>query len=46
MESLGVAIREEVDVDNLAARLEAEVVDAGGSIMLATWIGAWARREI
>ncbi|MBX3001778.1 MAG: methyltransferase domain-containing protein [Caldilineaceae bacterium] len=44
-ESLGVATAAEVDVDTIAARLEAEAVRLDSTMFLSTWIGAWARKE-
>jgi ubiquinone/menaquinone biosynthesis C-methylase UbiE len=44
IELYGLATREEVDVDTLAERLEAEIVSSNASIMLATWVGAWTRK--
>ena len=39
-----VASAAEVDVDTLAARLEAEICDGGGVLMIPPMIGAWARK--
>jgi len=44
IESLGVATAEEIEVDTLAARMEAEVVALNSTIMTSMWIGAWARK--
>ena len=44
MERLGVATPSEVDVETLAARLEAEACDGGGVVMPPPMIGAWARK--
>jgi len=45
MESTGVATAAEVDVDTVAARLEAEAIRLDSTILSSTWIGAWARKE-
>jgi SAM-dependent methyltransferase len=44
MERLGVATSSEVEVETLAARLEAETCGGGGVVMLSPLIGAWARK--
>ena len=44
MERLGVATAAEVQIDTLAARLEAEVCAGGGVIVTPPLIGAWARK--
>jgi ubiquinone/menaquinone biosynthesis C-methylase UbiE len=44
MERLGVATSSEIDVDTLAARLEAEACAGGGVVMPPPMIGAWARK--
>jgi ubiquinone/menaquinone biosynthesis C-methylase UbiE len=43
MERLRVATAAEVDVETLAARLEAETCSAGGVLILPPMIGAWSR---
>ena len=45
MESLGVTTADEVQIDTLAERLEASIVDLDGTAMFSTWIGAWTRKE-
>ena len=45
MERLGVASAAEVDVETLAARLEAEVCAGGGVLMVPPMIGGWARKQ-
>lgn len=44
MESLSVATAAEVAIDTVATRLEAEAVRLDSTLMLSTWIGAWAQK--
>jgi hypothetical protein len=46
MERLGVATSSELDIDTLAARLEAEACAGGAVIMPPPMIGAWARKAV
>jgi 2-polyprenyl-3-methyl-5-hydroxy-6-metoxy-1,4-benzoquinol methylase len=42
-EKLGVATRDEVQIDTLASRLGAELVAGGGAVHTPVFVGAWAR---
>jgi hypothetical protein len=42
-ERLGVATAEEVDVDTLEARMRVEAVERAASLVLPTFVAAWAR---
>jgi hypothetical protein len=42
-EKLGVATRDEVQLESLASRLCAEIVAGGGAVHTPVFVGAWAR---
>jgi 2-polyprenyl-3-methyl-5-hydroxy-6-metoxy-1,4-benzoquinol methylase len=42
-EKLGVATRDEVQIESLASRLGAELVAGGGAVHTPVFVGAWAR---
>jgi ubiquinone/menaquinone biosynthesis C-methylase UbiE len=44
MEKLGVATREEVGIDSLASRLQAEVASGGGVLHTPRCVGAWTKK--
>ncbi len=44
MEKFGVATADEVDIDTLAERLRAEVVQSSGCLSLQPIVGSWARK--
>jgi hypothetical protein len=46
MERLGVARAEEVQIETLAQRLRDEVISGAGVIVVASLVGAWARKPL
>ncbi len=46
MEKFGLAASEEIEVDSLAERLRAEVVEARATVMWISFVEAWTRRTL
>jgi hypothetical protein len=46
MERLGIATREEVDLPTLKDRLDRELSEHNGVVVLPALIGAWSRKPV